>query len=129
MTKERPSPTPGTIERCALKYEALERSRQSRIKAWRPYTAVLFILLGLGLFGGEVFRNWVQNKSMNGGMTLAGGVFAFIGFYMLNHQDTKDGATFIVSQVTNLAGVFRLGRRSTDPVVPTPPPSTDKEGQ
>jgi hypothetical protein len=51
-----------------------------------------------------------------------GMIFGFVGFFMENPRDAKDGGQFIVDNVVKLAGAVRLGRRKTDPVgIPVQP--------
>ncbi len=101
------------------RFSQIERKREGRVFAIRPYAAVCLVLFGLAVFGGELFMYFFRGISMSGGVSLVGASLGFIGFYMLNHQDTKDGAQFLVTNGIAIVGAIRGGRRKSDPPVVT----------
>jgi hypothetical protein len=131
--EKKPIVVAGTIERSAMRYEGIERRRTNRVRAWRPYAGVLFILLGLAIFGGEMYRYWIHDIPLSGSVAFLGACLAFVGFYMLNHEDTINGGKFIVNNFVTLiqaipSGIgtaIRGGRRSTD--APVQPPEEQKK--
>lgn len=108
------------------RFSGIERRREGRVRAFRPYGALALIILGLLIFGGEVFEYFFHHIPMSGGISMLGACLGFIGFYMFNHQDTKDGAQFIVTSGIAIVGAIR-GRRATDPPGTTVPVVSVKE--
>lgn len=102
-----------------------------RVRRIRPYAAILFVSLGLAIWGVELVLHWIEPGRAIGGVPIAlGSVLGFVGFYLLDHTDAKDGATFVIDKGIAFIGAVRGGRRATDPVVvaPAPDPAEPKDG-
>lgn len=81
-----------------------------------PWGARLFIALGLGVLGVELWRYWWLTLPI-GWPVFIGAALGFIGFYMLYPVGAKDGAGFLVqSTVTILGALPFVGRRATDAI-------------
>lgn len=104
----------------------IEQRRVRRVAALRPYAAVLFILIAFGMIGKELERYWFHDRAISGIVIAISAVIGFLGAYMLSHNDTKDAASFIVTNGIAIIGAIRGGRRATDPVVVSRAPDPDE---
>lgn len=73
-----------------------------RVRRVRPYAAMFFIALGMFVWGVELVLHWLDNRPIGGGPILLGSIVAFVGFYMIDHADAKDGAGFVVDKTITL---------------------------
>lgn len=121
----------GRVQPVPSRETILDRQRVRRITSLRPYAALVSVLFGLGPIAGEFWLYYTTPHALNPWAMLIGGTFMFIGAYMLNHQDAKDMASFIITNgitvaqaiPAGIANAIRAGRRSTDTaVVVVPPP-------
>lgn len=99
-----------------------------------PRIVVGRLLAGLGVLVivVELLLYWLSPYLLGGPHALTaapvalGCLFGFVGFYMLDHQETVEGASVVVSSVVRIADALprpafmRAGRRDTDPPVATP---------
>lgn len=99
-----------------------ERQRMRRVTSLRPYAAAFCLVVAFGMIGKELERYWFHDKPIAGIVIAISAVIGFLGAYMLNHDDTKDAASFVVNQGITIIGAIRGGRRATDPVVVAPAP-------
>ena len=123
---DRPTPmqSPMTIERSAMRFDAIAKKREAKVNSWRPYLALVFIIMGIAVMFGELGMYWLKSKPIGAAPIGLGAALSFIGFYMINHQDAKDAASFLTTQFISLLGALR--GKAPAPVAPsTPPPGAN----
>lgn len=87
----------------------LERQRMRRVTGLKPYAALAAVFLGFLPIIGEFYRYYRFNLPLNAWAILIGGAFMVVGAYMLNHTDTKDLVSFLVTNGIAVAGAIPSG--------------------
>lgn len=90
---------------------------------------VLVVLVELGLYWLSPFLLAAPHP-LTAAPVAIGCLFGFVGFYMLDHRETAEGAAILVSHAVRLADAIprpgfmqRSGRREGDAVIVTPAPA------
>jgi hypothetical protein len=66
----------------------------------------------------ELLRYWLTDHPIHAAPVCIGCLFGFVGAFVLNPRQAKEGAGIVVDSTVRIVGVVRGGRRSTDtPVV------------
>ena len=97
-------------ERAAL---AMQQMVTSSGKS-RPKSGYALIALAIVIEAVELGRYWLINHPLHMPPQIIAGVIGFIGFYVRNPKQTKDGALILADIGTRFVAVFRTGKRRDD---------------
>lgn len=111
MTTDERDAATKTIPRgqAASRETILERQRMRRVTGLKPYAALGSVFLGFLPIIGEFYRYYRFDHALNAWAILLGGTFMVVGAYMLNHTDTKDLVSFLVTNGIAVAGAIPSG--------------------
>lgn len=80
----------------------------------RPKSGYALIALAIVIEGIELARYWLINHPLHIPPQAIAGVIGFVGFYIRNPRQTKEGAMILVDIGTRIIGVIRTGKRAGD---------------
>lgn len=83
----------------------------------RTICGSVLAVLGLSVLLVELVRYWTLNHPIHAWPVCIGCVIGFVGFFIVNPKEAKDGAQVVVDSTVRVIGVVRGGRRATDPKV------------
>lgn len=107
-------PNPVTRQVTAVRLAVRDASRHR----WaRTICGSVLAVLGLAVLLVELVRYWTLNHPIHAWPVCIGCVIGFVGFFIVNPKEAKDGAQVVVDSTVRVIGVVRGGRRATDPKV------------
>lgn len=95
----------------------------------RPKSGYALIAVALAIESVELGKYWLTGHPLHVPPQIIAAVIGFIGFYIRNPKQTKDGAMTIVDLGTRLIAVVRTGKRAGDVKAVEVEKPKDGEGQ
>jgi len=95
------------IQRATAKLVAVHETK-------RPRSAFALILMAVVIVTIEMVRYWLLGHPLHWQPEAIAFVVGFVGFYIRNPKQTREGAMILLNGATGLIAVFRTGKRAGD---------------